>query len=140
MKIKLRDYNGRITQEVEVDEDFGTLYLAMEAKEHTEDRKYRYHCPTSLESMDYEGEWFASKGETPAEYTERIEFEERLPGFMATLTETQRRRLVLLGEGLTERQVAEREKVSLASVQETRRQLKAKYVSFFGYDPEKGSR
>lgn len=135
MKVKLRDWNGRVVQEVEVDDEFGEFYLAIEAKEHAEDRKYRYYCPTSLESMDCDGEWFASEDETPAQYAERRDFEEKVPGFLKTLTPVQLRRLVLLSQEESERAVAKKEGVSLSSVQETRRQIQAKFVSFFGYDP-----
>lgn len=138
MNIKLRDLNGRVVQEVEVDDVFGEFYVAMEAKEHTEERKYRYHCPASIDDCDCEGEWFASHDETPAQYVERREFEERIPAFLKTLTPIQLRRLVLIAEEESVRAAAKKEGISLASMQETRRQIQAKFVSFFGYDPRKG--
>lgn len=137
MKIKLRDLNGHVTQEVDVEDGFGEFYVAMEAKEHTEERKYRYHCPVSIDRCDYEGAWFASDGETPAQYAERRELEEKLAAFLPTLTPTQLRRLSLLMELGSERAVARKEGVSLPSVQETIRQIRARLVPFLGYDPRK---
>ena len=136
MLIKLKDLNGKITQEVDVDDAFGEWYVEEERKEENDARRQRYWETTHLDGLDYEGEWFQDKeSETPEDYVERLEQEAKYDAFLKTLTPTQLRRLHLFEEGYSEREVARIENVDFKSVHETREQLKKKYLAFFKNDP-----
>jgi len=45
--------------EIEVDERFYDILLAMDKEEYNSNRKHSRRHPLSLEGMDFEGEWFA---------------------------------------------------------------------------------
>ena len=136
MLIKLKDLNGKVTQEVDVDDAFGEWYVEEERKEENDARRQRYWETTHLDGLDYEGEWFEDKeSETPEDYVERLEQEARYDTFLKTLTATQLRRLHLFEEEYSEREVARIENVDFKSVHETREQLKKKYLVFFKNDP-----
>ena len=136
MLIKLKDLNGKVTQEVDVDDAFGEWYVEEERKEENDARRWRYWETTHLDGLDYEGEWFEDKeSETPEDYVERLEQEARYDTFLKTLTATQLRRLHLFEEEYSEREVARIENVDFKSVHETREQLKKKYLAFFKNDP-----
>ena len=136
MLIKLKDLNGNVTQEVDVDDAFGEWYVEEERKEENDARRQRYWETIHLDGLDYEGEWFQDKeSETPEEYVERLEQEAKYDAFLKTLTPTQLRRLRLFEEGYSEREVARIENVDFKSVHETREQLKKKYLAFFKNDP-----
>lgn len=136
MLIKLKDLNGKVTQEVDVDDAFGEWYVEEERKEENDARRQRYWETTHLDGLDYEGEWFEDKeSETPEDYVERLEQEARYDTFLKTLTATQLRRLHLFEEEYSEREVARIENVDFKSVHETREQLKKKYLAFFKNDP-----
>jgi len=45
--------------EIEVNEQFYDLLLAMDREEYNSDRKHNRRKPVSLEGADYEGDWFA---------------------------------------------------------------------------------
>ena len=136
MLIKLKDLNGKVTSEVDVDDAFGEWYVEEERKEENDARRWRYWETTHLDGLDYEGEWFQDKeSETPEEYVERLEQEAKYNVFLKTLTPTQLRRLHLFEEGYSEHEVARIENVDFKSVHETREQLKKKYLAFFKNDP-----
>ena len=136
MLIKLKDLNGKVTQEVDVDDAFGEWYVEEERKEENDARRQRYWETTHLDGLDYEGEWFEDKeSETPEDYVERLEQEARYDTFLKTLTATQLRRLHLFEEEYSEREVARIENVDFKSVHETREQLKKKYLAFFKNNP-----
>ena len=136
MLIKLKDLNGKVTQEVDVDDAFGEWYVEEERKEENDARRWRYWETIHLDGLDYEGEWFQDKeSETPEEYVERLEQEAKYDAFLKTLTPTQLRRLHLFEEGYSEHEVARIEGVDIKSIHETREQLKKKYLAFFKNDP-----
>lgn len=131
MIIKYKNADGEVV-DIDVDDKFGKWYLAFEKEEANRERKYRYWVRTSLDALPYEGEWFKSTYETPVEYAIRKGKEERLNKFLSTLTEVQRRRLELLADGLSAREVARLEHVNLKSILETKKQIKAKAMVFYG--------
>ena len=104
--------------------------------------KFHRHCETGLRYTDDDGdeidiiENIADPSPSPAELYE-MEYERersqaRVDAFMATLTETQKRRLLLKMEGMSERKIAEIEGCSHTSVEETFEAIKKKYNKFFG--------
>lgn len=131
MIIKYKNADGEVV-DIDVDDKFGNWYLAFEKEEANRERKYRYWVRTSLDALPYEGVWFKSTYETPVEYVIRKEKEEILNKFLNTLTEVQKRRLELLADGLSAREVARIEKVNLKSILETKKQIKAKAIAFYG--------
>ena len=135
MKIKLKDNDGRVIQEVEVDDAFGEWYIEEERKQENAERRHRYWVTVSLDSLEYEGEWFADPSPTPAEIYEREEEQRRVDEFKKTLTPVQLRRLEMLEEGMSEREIAKAEGACLKSVQETIEQIMKKFIKFFGFDP-----
>ena len=135
MKIKLKDNDGRVIQEVEVDDAFGEWYIEEERKQENAERRHRYWVTVSLDSLEYEGEWFADPSPTPAEICEREEEQRRVDEFKRTLTPTQLRRLEMLEEGMSERDIAKAEGACLKTIQETIEQIMRKFIKFFGFDP-----
>lgn len=131
MKIKLKDNDGRVIQEVEVDDAFGEWYVEEERKQENAERKHRYWVTVSLDSLEYQGEWFTDPDPTPAEQCEILEEEKRVAGFKKTLTPTQLRRLEMLEDGMSEREIAKADNASKTSVHETIEQIKKKYREFF---------
>lgn len=131
MKIKLKDNDGRVIQEVEVDDVFGEWYVEEERKQENAERKHRYWVTVSLDSLQYEGEWFTDPDPTPAERCEILEEENRVAEFKKMLTPTQLRRLEMLEEGMSEREIAEADSASKTSVHETIEQIKKKHREFF---------
>lgn len=131
MKIKLKDNDGRVIQEVEVDDAFGEWYIEQERIEENANRKERYWVSVSLDSLEYEGEWFTDPNPTPAEQVALEEEEKRVVAFKKTLTPTQLRRLEMLEDGMSEREIAKADNASKTSVHETIEQIKKKYNAFF---------
>jgi len=132
MLIKLKDNDGRVIQEVEVDDEFGEWYVEQERIEENAKRRDRYWITVSLDSLDYEGMRFADPSPTPAEICEREDEQRRVDEFKKTLTPTQLRRLELLEEGNSLREVARLEKTNLSAIQKTRDQIRKKYEIFSG--------
>lgn len=131
MKIKLKDNDGRVIQEVEVDDAFGEWYIEQERIEENAKRKDRYWVTVSLDSLEYEGEWFTDPNPTPAEQVDLEEEKIRVAEFKKTLTPTQLRRLEMLEDGMSERDIAKADNTSKTSVHETIEQIKKKYNAFF---------
>lgn len=131
MKIKLKDNDGKVIQEVEVDDAFGEWYVEEERKQENAERKHRYWVTVSLDSLQYEGEWFTDPDPTPAEQCEILEEEKRVAEFKKTLTPTQLRRLEMLEDGMSEREIAKADNASKTSVHETIEQIKKKHREFF---------
>lgn len=134
MKIKYEFADGTIS-EVEVDDEYGQLHLEAQKKEENYERKTRYWVKASLDTCDYEGEWFEDPNPTPLEQVlineERDESEKKVHEFYKTLTVPQLRRLHMLEQGMTHRQIAEIEDVNLSAVQKSIEQVRKKYNEFF---------
>ena len=109
MKIKYAFLDGTVT-EVEVSDEIGAVIIDSRKAEHAQDERHRYHC-YSYDAIDYEGEEYASD-ETPESDYLRSELNEQLYAALQSLTETQRRRLLLYAEGMSFSEIAKREGVS----------------------------
>lgn len=134
MKIKLKDNDGRVIQEVEVDDAFGEWYIEEERKQENEERRHRYWVTVSLDSLEYEGEWFADPSPTPAEIYEREEEQRRVDEFMSTLTEVQRRRLQMKmnDPDCNLNDIAKKEGVAFKQIKKSFDQIRKKYETFYG--------
>jgi len=134
MKIKYVFADGTVS-EVEVDDEYGRLHLEAERKIENDSRRWRYHVKASLDNCDYEGEWFQDPNPTPHEQmlidTEYAESEKKVQEFKKTLTDIQLKRLEMLEQGMTQREIADREGVNLNAVQKSIEQIRKKYRRFF---------
>lgn len=131
MLIKLKDNDGRVIQEVEVDDAFGEWYIEEERKQENAERRHRYWVTVSMDSLEYEGEWFADPSPTPAEQYELDESARRVAEFKKTLTPVQLRRLEMLEEGMSEREIASVEGTNVRAIHDSKEQIVKKYKKFF---------
>ncbi len=129
MKIKYAFLDGATT-EVEVSEEIGTVIIDSRKAEHAQDERQRYHCPYSYDAIDYEGEEYATD-ETPETEHIRSERDARLYTALAALTETQRRRLLMLADGLSMREIARRENADIKTVRESIEGARKKFQKNF---------
>ena len=117
MIIKYTCADGTVS-EVEVDEAIGCLIIEYRQAEENLSRKERYHC-FSVESSVYEGKEL-STGETPEIILQRKidndRSEELFDAAMNSLSEIQRRRLLMLIDGHSMREIARLEGVGTNSV------------------------
>lgn len=93
MKIIYKFVDGSIS-EVEVEEELGQTIIASRREEENYERKTRYHCPISIDRLEYEGMEFADPDTPMSLYEKEIEQEEQkaLNDYvMSQLTEIQRR-------------------------------------------------
>ena len=128
MKIKYTFANGDVS-EVEVSEEVGTVIVDSRRKEENQARKERYHC-YSYDAIDYEGEDYADP-DTPESILERDELSKRVQSAMTHLTETQARRIKLLADGYSMREIADMEGVRHKAVQDSILQARKKISLFF---------
>lgn len=137
MIIKYAFADGTIS-EVEVDEKLGSLIIEYRQDEENLSRKERYHC-FSIESSLYEGKEL-STGETPEIILQRKidnnRSEELFDNAMNSLSETQRRRLLMLIDGHSMRDIGHLEGVSSHSVAKSIWGARKIFLKFF---PERGS-
>lgn len=128
MKINYTFANGE-TSDVEVNEEIGTVILDSRREESNLDRKERYHC-YSLDAAEFEGEEYAD-GSTP-EDTLLLQLENRhIAETLDKLSEVQRRRLLLLAQGLSIREIARREGKDIKTVRESIDGARKKFLKFF---------
>ena len=129
MKIKYTFDNGE-TVEVEVSEEIGSAYLELNRTEENANRRERYHC-ISLDAFDYEGTEFCEPDFTDELFDETQETGRKVRDAFSHLNETQKRRLLMLSEGLSERKIARREGVTLRAIQECIDGARKKFMKFF---------
>ena len=121
MKIIYKFADGTVS-EVEVEEELGQAIIVSRREEENYERKMRYHCPVSIDKLEYEGMQFADP-DTPMSILEREIEEEQQKALndyvMSHLTETQRRRIQMKADGLTLEEIAEIEGVHFTTVDES---------------------
>ena len=113
MKIKYEFADGTVS-EVEVEESIGEVIIEDRRLEDNLSRKERYHC-YSLDAAQFEGAEYASE-ETPEMQMEQGLDTERIAHALDGLSEVQRRRLLMLAEGKSMREIAREEKVQHRAV------------------------
>lgn len=126
MKIKYEFINGETT-EIEVDENIGTFILDSRRIEENLARKERYHCYSS--DAAWEGLDYADPNTPESMYLQKCKSNE-IAEIYNTLTEIQKRRLELLLEGLSLREISRKEGVEIKSVRETMEQIRKKFKKF----------
>ena len=112
--MKYSYYYATGAESVEIDEEWAALLQAMD-KEEEANRKKEARRHYSLDDIDYEGEEFAGE-ETAETELEKKELRQELEKKLALLTETQQRRLLMYAEGMSYREIANKEKISCVNV------------------------
>lgn len=94
------------------------------------ERREAYHTLYHLEALDYEGNSIAYI-DTPEHIVIRKEEAEHIQSTLTLLTETQQRRLWLLSENMTLREIAVVEGASVSAVKESLDAAKKKFQNNF---------
>ena len=102
---------------VNVSEELGNVIAEMSRKEDNLSRKERYHC-CSYDAADYEGTEF-SDFETPETIMEDNFSSEHISKAFSHLSDVQKRRLIMLAEGMSMREIAKRENKDISSIRES---------------------
>jgi len=113
VNIKYEFADGTVS-EVEVEESIGEVIIEDRRLEDNLSRKERYHC-YSLDAAQFEGAEYASE-ETPETQMEQELDTEHIAHALDGLSEVQRRRLLMLAEGKSMREIAREEKVQHRAV------------------------
>ena len=117
---------------VEVEEEIGQAIIVSRREEENYERKMRYHCPVSIDKLEYEGMQFADP-DTPMSLLENeIEEQEQkelINYVMSQLTETQRR-IQMKADGLTLEEIARIDE-SIKAAQKKANKLREKYFKKF---------
>ena len=131
---QLTDYHSK----EELGEELFLDLCEMIREENAADEREKYHCPTSLDSLEYEGEAYEDD-RTPVYYLNvEEEFKELLiennkcNQFLNVLTETQRRRLSykMDNPSISLREIARLEGTTLSKIQKSFALIKKKYLAF----------
>lgn len=128
MKINYTFANGE-TSDVEVSEEIGTVILDSRREESNLDRKERYHC-YSLDAADFEGEDYADGSTPESELLLQLE-NQHIAETFDKLSEVQKRRLLMLAQGLSLREIARREGKDIKTIRESIEGARKKFLKFF---------
>jgi len=128
MKIKYEFADGTVS-EVEVEDSIGAFIVEDRRLEDNLSRKERYHC-YSLDAAQFEGSEYGTE-ETPEVQMEQKQDAERIARAMDGLSDVQRRRLLMLADGKSMREIAREEKVQhravVKSIEGARKIFKKKF-------------
>ena len=117
------------SSQVEVPEEWAQLLAEMDHEEELHNRREtRRH--QSLDDLVYEGLDFAAEGDAEDALINRENVRE-LTEALDTLTQIQRRRLMMHCAGMTYREIAKLEKVTFTKVGRSMEQAKSKIQNFF---------
>lgn len=130
IKVKYEFADGTVS-EIEVSEELGAYITASRREEENYERKTRYHCTVSLDSLEYEGEWFADETHNPERAVLQEEEEKQVQIFLSSLTDKQRSRVQGLMDGKSIREIAEEEGIAYLTVYDSIELVKKKAKSFF---------
>lgn len=128
MKITWKFADGT-TSEVEVNEELGDFITASRREESNLDRKERYHS-YSLDAIDYEGLEYSTDTTPETEMSSRDDTA-RVNVALDKLSETQQRRLLMLADGLSIREIARREGVDHRAIRESIEAARKKFKKNF---------
>lgn len=129
MLIRYKFSDGTIS-EVDVNEEIGTFILNSRRLERNYAERERYHCPYSYDAIDFEGLEYADPNGTD-ELFFKGEEKKRIQTALYKLTEVQRKRLLMLADGLSIREIARLEKVDHRAVRDSIEAARKKFINFF---------
>ena len=127
MKIMYKFADGTIT-EVEVSEDIGKEIISSRQEEENLARKNRRHC-LSLDYIDFEGEAYGICD--TYDFLEDDELRKKVYKAFNTLTDVQKRRLLMLAKGMSIREIAKQENVHHRAVEDSINSAKKKFLKNF---------
>ena len=130
MKIKYKYITGEVS-EVEVSDEIGVEIMESRRAEKNQGRKNKYYC-YSLDGILYEGLEYATE-ETPDSIIENLELNAMLSEALTQLTDTQRRRLLMLSKGLSFREIARLENTSHSKICKSIEQARKKIINFLNF-------
>ena len=122
-------FNNGENSEIEVSEELGAVILESRRKEENLARKERYHC-VSMENSEFEGVDFIDETTPEMLFFEQIENEHILET-LDKLSETQRRRLLMLASGISIREIARVEGVEFGPVYRSIKAAKKTFLKNF---------
>jgi DNA-directed RNA polymerase specialized sigma24 family protein len=125
MLVKYESVTGEVTT-VEADADIGEFITVSRREEANSDRREHRHC-ISLDGIQYEGREYGTRDDS--EDTE--ERDAKVKKAFSHLTDIQKRRIVMLAGGLSEREIARCEGKDYKSVHESIVAAKKKFMKFF---------
>ncbi len=128
MKINYTFNNGE-NSEVEVNEEIGAVILESRRKEENMERNRRRRC-YSLDDVDFEGEDFADDRTPESLLIEQID-NEHIKETLDKLSETQRRRLLMLASGMYISDIARQENRDFRTVYDSLEAAKRKFQKNF---------
>ena len=127
-KIKYKFINGEVL-EVEADDIIAAFILkdrTREASSNSKERRYNF----SLESAVYEDMKFYAADDSPDQHLLQLEQCEEILKIIETLTEVQKKRLFMRFAGMSYREIARQEHVSVRSVADSIEYIRKKFWPF----------
>jgi len=104
------------SHEIEVDEQFYGVLLALDRKEFNSDRKHRRHNPISLSNTDYDGEWMEDGTDILGDLI-RVDGDKQLHAALTNLTHDQQALIKqVFFEGVTPSTIAQRDGVDKSAI------------------------
>ena len=125
MKINYTFNNGE-NSEIDVNEELGAVILESRKKEENMERNRRRRC-YSLNCMDFEGEDFADERTPESIFMEQIDNEHILET-LDKLSETQKRRLLMLASGMSLHDIARAEGTSFYAIHVSIEAARKKFI------------
>ena len=119
-------FNNGENSEVEVSEELGAVILESRKKEDNMERNRRRRC-YSLNCMDFEGEDFADERTPESIFMEQIDNEHILET-LDKLSETQKRRLLMLASGMSLHDIARAEGTSFYAIHVSIEAARKKFI------------
>lgn len=129
MKVTYEFVTGEKT-EVEVDASIGAVIIDSRREESSADRKYRRHY-WSLDAITYEGIEFGTEDFTAAMFSDAEERDRKVREAFSHLTPVQQRRMKMLADGLSIREIARREGKDFKSVHDSIEAARKKILKHF---------
>ena len=129
MKIKYVFNNGEI-KEVEVSEEIGAVIEESRRKEAALAKKEQRHC-YSLDAVTYEGVEYGELDFAKSLFDGSEERSAHIRETFSHLTETQRRRILMLAAGMSIREIAARENTHHRAVEDSIQQGRKKFLKHY---------
>ena len=138
MLIRYEFCTGEV-ETVEVNEEIGTVIVDSRREEANLDRKEHRHC-WSLDAMTYEGAEFADPdAEDDDPYGVQEELGESIRLAFSRLSGVQRRRLQMLADGLSIREISRIEGKNFKTVYESIEAGRKKFLKYYDKTPHQNS-
>ena len=112
----------------EISEEWAAVLAEMDRAEHANNEKHRSHR-YSLDAVDFEGEEFGIYDAHPFEAEDATA--ERVRAAFDHLTDIQKRRLVMYSNGMTYREIGEKEDAAAKQVFKSIEQARKKFLIFY---------